>query len=68
MCLAWCTGISMGTNCTPLLADLFLHVYQADFFQRLLKNKDRKIFHTINLSLSNFRFGDYLHCIYPNKL
>ena len=48
MCLAWCMGISMGTNCTPLLADLFLHVYQADFLQRLLKNKVRKLFYTIN--------------------
>jgi hypothetical protein len=24
-------GISMGTNCVPLLADLFLHAYEADF-------------------------------------
>ena len=68
MCLAWCTGISMGKNCTPLLADFFLHANQADLLQRLLKNKDRKLFHTINLSRSNCRFGDYLHCIYPNKL
>ena len=29
-------------NCAPLLADLFLHVYETDFFQGLLKNKDRK--------------------------
>jgi hypothetical protein len=24
-------GIPMGTNCTPLLADLFLYVYEEDF-------------------------------------
>jgi len=35
-------GISMGTNCAPLLADLFLHAYEADFLRGVLKNKDRK--------------------------
>jgi hypothetical protein len=24
-------GIPVGTNCAPLLADLFLHVYEANF-------------------------------------
>jgi len=24
-------GIPMGTNCAPLLADLFLHSYEAEF-------------------------------------
>jgi hypothetical protein len=28
-------GISMGTNCAPLLADLFLYSYEAEFAQRL---------------------------------
>jgi hypothetical protein len=37
------TGISMGTNCAPLLAELFLHAYEADFLQGFLKNKDRKL-------------------------
>ena len=27
-------GIPMGTNCTPLLADLFLYSYEADFIRR----------------------------------
>ena len=31
-------GIPKGTNCAPLLADLFLHAYEADFLQGLLKN------------------------------
>jgi len=35
-------GIPMGTNCAPLLTYLFLHAYEADFLQGLLKNKDRK--------------------------
>ena len=31
-------GIPMGINCAPLLADLFLHTYEANFLQGLLKN------------------------------
>jgi hypothetical protein len=30
-------GIPMGTNCAPLLVDLFLYSYEADFIQGLLK-------------------------------
>ena len=45
----------MGTNCTPLLADLFLHADEVDFLQELLKNKDRKLAHTFN---SSFRYID----------
>ena len=33
-------GIPMGTNCAPLLADLFLCSYEADFIQGLLKKKN----------------------------
>ena len=66
-------GISMGTNCAPLFVDLFLQAYEADFLQRLLKNKDRKLAQTSNsrfryiddfLSLNNARFCDYLYGIY----
>jgi len=32
--------IPMGTNYVLLLANLFLHAYEADFLQGLLKNKD----------------------------
>ena len=70
--------ILMGTNCAPLLADLFLHAYEADFLQGLLNNKDGKLAQTFNsnfryiddvLSLNNSRFGDYyLYRIYPNWL
>jgi hypothetical protein len=35
-------SIPMGTNCAPLLADLFLHLNEAEFPQGLLKNKDIK--------------------------
>ena len=70
-------GITMGTHCYPLLSDLFLHAYKADFLQGLLKNKNGKLTQTFNSSfryindvpsLNNSRFGDYLHHIYPNEL
>ena len=32
--------IPMGTNCAPLLADLFLFSYSADFIQELLKKNE----------------------------
>ena len=31
-------GISMGTNCAPPLADLFLYSYQAEFIQTPIKS------------------------------
>jgi hypothetical protein len=34
------TGIPMGTNCDPVLADLFLYSYEAEFVQTLLRNKN----------------------------
>ena len=36
-------GIPMGTNCAPLLTDLFLHAPEADCLQGLPTNKDRKL-------------------------
>ena len=32
-------GISMATNCAPLLADLFLYSYESEFLQQLVKDK-----------------------------
>lgn len=70
-------GIPMGTNCAPLLADLFLHSYEADFLQSLLDKKDLRLAQSFNftfryiddvLSLNNSRFGDFLHLIYPKEL
>jgi hypothetical protein len=31
-------GIPLGTNCAPLLADLFLYSYEAEFVQKLLRD------------------------------
>jgi hypothetical protein len=36
-------GIPMDTNCTPLLADLSLYPYEADFIQGLLKKNKKKL-------------------------
>jgi hypothetical protein len=32
-------GIPMGTNCAPLLADLFLYSYESEFLPKLVKDK-----------------------------
>jgi hypothetical protein len=36
-------GISMGTKCALLLADLFLYLYETDFIQGLLKKNEKKL-------------------------
>jgi hypothetical protein len=36
-------GIPMGTNCAPLLADLFLYSYEAEFIQNLLPEKKKSL-------------------------
>jgi len=35
-------GIPMGTNYAPLLANLFLHSYEAEFVQYLLRKGEKK--------------------------
>ena len=42
----------------PLVADLFLYSYEADFVQHLQKS----------LSLNNPKFNDYIDVIYPKEL
>ena len=70
-------GIHMGTNCAPLLADLYLYSYEAEFIQKLLKRGQKKLARSFNstfryiddvLSLNNPNFGDHLHSIYPDEL
>ena len=36
-------GIPIGTNCAPLLADIFLHSNEADFIQYLCSQRERNI-------------------------
>ena len=68
---------SMGTNCAPLLADVFLYSHEADFIQGLLKKNEQKLARSFNftfryiddvLSLNNSRFGDFVDRINPIEL
>jgi hypothetical protein len=47
--------IAMGTNCTPLMADLFLHSYEAEFVQKLLQDNNKKLAVSFN---HTFRYID----------
>ena len=33
----------MGTNCAPLLVDVFVYSYEADFIHGLLKKSEKKL-------------------------
>ena len=70
-------GIPMGTNCAPLLVDLFFYSYEADLIQGLLKKNENKLARSFNfmfryiyeiLSLNNSMFGDFVDHIYPIEL
>jgi hypothetical protein len=43
MCFSTDSRHTMGTNCAPLLADLFLYSYDADFIQMFLKKNEQKL-------------------------
>jgi hypothetical protein len=67
----------MGTNCTPLLADLFLYSYEGEFIQKLLHEKNKPLAVTFNstcrytdvvLSINNHQFHSYVDSIYPSEL
>jgi hypothetical protein len=45
-------GIPMGTNCAPLLADLFLHSYEAGFMLKLLHEKKRSLMEHFDTSMT----------------
>ena len=70
-------GIPMGTNCAPLLADLFLYSYETEFLQDLVKKKKIKEARSFNftyryiddvLSINNPNFSDWIPLIYPTEL
>jgi hypothetical protein len=67
----------MDTNCAPLLADLFLYSYDADFIQGLLNKNKKKLARSFHftfryiddvLSLNNSRFGNCVDRIYLIEL
>jgi hypothetical protein len=58
----------MGTNCAPLLADLFVYSYESEFLQKLVKNKKIHEARAFNftyrnidgvLSINNSRFAEF---------
>jgi hypothetical protein len=66
-----------NTMIAPLLADLFLYSYEAEFVQKLLKDNNKKLAVSFNhtfryiddvLSINNHNFHNYVHLIYPNEL
>ena len=70
-------GIPMGTNCAPLLADLFLYSYENEFLDKLVKEGKRKLARKFNLSyrclddfisFDNKRFKEFISDIYPKEL
>ena len=70
-------GIPMGTNCAPLLVDLFLCSYESEFLDKLVKEGKRKLARKFNLSFhytddlisfNNKRFKEFISDIYPKEL
>ena len=70
-------GIPMGTNCTPLVADLFLFCYERDFILFLSDNNQTDIIKAFNstsiylddlLYIDNPYFEQMVGQIYPTEL
>ena len=70
-------GIPMGTNCAPVLADIFLYSYEAEFIQSLLSAGKKRLASQFNftyryiddvLSINNPDFENYLGQMYPPEL
>ena len=67
----------MGTNCAPLLADIFLYSYEAEFIQSLLSAGKKRLASQFNftyryiddvLYINNPDFENYLGQMYPPEL
>ena len=70
-------GIPMGTNCAPLVADLFLLCYERDFVVSLSDNNQAEIIEAFNstsrylddlLNIDNPYFEQMVGQIYPSRL
>ena len=70
-------GNPLGTNCAPLLADLFLYSYENEFLDKLIKEGKRKLARKFNLSyryiddlisFDNKRFKEFISDIYLKEL
>ena len=70
-------GILMGTNCAPLVADLFLFCYERDFMKSLPRENQADIIEVFNstsrylddlLNIDNIYFDQMVDRIYPTEL
>ena len=71
-------GIPMGTNCAPLLADLFLYSYENEFLDNMIRSEDhRRLAKSFNVCYryidnlilyNNMKFLDYLKEIFPSQV
>ena len=70
-------GIPMGTNCAPLVADLFLFCYERDFMTSLSNDNQSDIIEAFNstsrylddlLNIGNPYFERMVSQIYPPEL
>ena len=69
-------GIPMGTNCAPLVADLFLFCYERDFMMSPSDDKQAGIIDAFNttsrylddiLNINNVGFDNIVSQIYPSE-
>ena len=67
----------MGTNCVPLVADLFLFCYERDFMLSLSENNQSDVIEALNstsqylddlLNSDNYFFDSMVNRIYPSEL
>ena len=64
----------MGTNCAPLVADLFLFCYERDFMMSLKQADVIDAFNTTSrylddiLNITNVYFDNMVSQIYPSEL
>ena len=67
----------MGTNCAPLVADLFLFCYERDFMMSLSDDKQADVIDVLNttsrylddiLNINNVYFDNMVSQIYPSEL
>ena len=70
-------GIPMGTNCAPLVADLFLFCYERDFMLSLSEDNQSDVIKAFNstsryledlLNINNNIFDSMVNRIYPSEL
>ena len=67
----------MGTNCAPLVADLFLFCYERDFMLSLSEDNQSGVIEAFNstsrylddlLNIDNYFFDSMVNRIYPSEL